>query len=141
MKRGTKAQLFTLDLLLALIPLTIALGISANAISGVSTQMEDYISLYSKQRIVSDAADVLVKAPGEPNDWSISTIETLGFATHLGEWGCGTGLSNSTLANILDVSKLSDFQTNPANAVISSTLQNLSSGKNIRIVAALYLRK
>lgn len=134
MTGGTKAQLFTLDLLLALIPLTIALGISASAISGVSTQIEDYISLYSKQRIVSDAADVLVKAPGEPNDWSISTIQTLGFATHLGEWGCGTGLSNSTLVNVLDVTKLSNFQNNPTNSVISSTLQNLSGGNNIRVV-------
>lgn len=134
MTGGTKAQLFTLDLLLALIPLTIALGMSANAISGVSIQIEDYISLYSKQRIVSDAADVLVKTPGEPNDWSISNMETLGFATHLGEWGCGTGLSNSTLVNVLDVTKLSNFQNNPTNPVISSTLRNLSGSNNIRVV-------
>ncbi|MEE8401230.1 MAG: FG-GAP-like repeat-containing protein [Candidatus Hydrothermarchaeaceae archaeon] len=131
---GAKAQLFTLDLLLALIPLTIALGMSASAISGVSIQIEDYLSLFSKQRVASDVADVLVKTPGEPKDWSISNMETLGFATHLGEWGCGTGLSNSTLANILDITKISNFQQNPTNSVISSTLQNLSGNRNIRIV-------
>lgn len=134
MKRGAKAQLFTLDLLLALVPLTIALGMSASAMSGVSIQVEDYLSIYSNQRLASDAADVLVKAPGEPTDWTVSTIKTLGFATHLGELGCGTGLSNSTLLNVLDTTKLSNFQSNPTNAVISATLKNLSASNNIRIV-------
>jgi hypothetical protein len=134
MKRGSKAQLFTLDLLLALIPLTIALGISASAISGMSIQLEDYIIFYSEQRVSSDVSDVLTKSPGEPHDWTISNIQTLGFATHLGEWGCGTGLSNSTLVNLLDTDKLTSFQTNPTGPGISASLQNVSSGKSIRIV-------
>ena len=134
MKRGAKAQLFTLDLLLALIPLTIALGISASAISGMSIQLEDYIIFYSEQRVSSDVSDVLIKSPGEPYDWTISNIQTLGFATHLEEWGCGSGLSNSTMVNLLDTTKLSSFQTNPTGPGISASLQNLSSGKNIRII-------
>jgi uncharacterized membrane protein len=80
MKKGAKAQLFTLDLLLALIPLTIALGISASAISGVATQIEDYTDIYGMKRIATDAADVLIKTSGDPKEWDNSSVQVLGFA-------------------------------------------------------------
>lgn len=73
---NNKAQLFTLDLLLALVPLTLVLGMSANAISGVAAQIQEYAYFYSMQRQASDAADVLVKTPGEPPNWNLTTAPT-----------------------------------------------------------------
>jgi len=67
-----KSQLFTLDLMLALIPLTIVLGLSANALSGLSTQMQSYAHWYSMQQQVNDASEVLIKTAGEPPDWNAS---------------------------------------------------------------------
>ncbi len=68
-----RAQLFAIDLLLAFIPLTIMLGMSANALSGVALQTQSYVNIYSLQRRTNDAADILVKSPGTPPNWN-STI-------------------------------------------------------------------
>lgn len=67
-----KGQLLTLDLLLALVPLTIILGMSASALGGVVNQIQEYAFFYSMQRQASDAIDVLIKTPGVPPDWSSS---------------------------------------------------------------------
>lgn len=74
---ASRAQLFTLDLLLALIPLTIVLGVSANAIGGVVTQVQEYAVGYSIQRATNDAADALAKTPGVPLDWNSTNPPTV----------------------------------------------------------------
>ena len=70
--RMKNAQLFTMDLLLALVPLTIVLGMSANAMSGVTSQILDYSQWYSQNAQVNNALEVLIKTPGEPPNWSES---------------------------------------------------------------------
>jgi hypothetical protein len=72
--RDNRGQLLTLDLLVSLIPLVLVLGISANTMSGVVTQVQDYSNTYDDQRVLQDAADALIKSPGEPVDWDGSTI-------------------------------------------------------------------
>ncbi len=67
-----RAQLFTVDLLIALIPLTIALGVSAAAFSGLAGQVQDYAYYYDAKRTVTDVLDVLMKSPGVPPDWNTS---------------------------------------------------------------------
>ena len=105
MTGGTKAQLFTLDLLLALIPLTIALGMSANAISGVATQVQDYTYWYSYHRMVNDAMDVIIKTPGEPPDWnSINPPTTLGLANYTNTSGVGPYYLDSRKVGALNAS-------------------------------------
>lgn len=101
MTGGTKAQLFTLDLLLALVPLTIALGMSANAMSGVATQVQDYADTYSDRRIANDAMDALVKTAGVPVDWesNISSIQMVGVAA----WDRD---NNKVISNYVDAWKL-----------------------------------
>jgi hypothetical protein len=90
MKKGAKAQLFTLDLLLALIPLTIAMGISASAMSGVAVQISDYTDWYSYNRVVNDAVDVMIKTPGEPTGWnSTNAPDILGLANYSSTAGVG----------------------------------------------------
>ncbi len=73
-----RAQLFAIDLLLAFIPLTIMLGMSANALSGVALQTQNYANIYSLQRRTNDAADVLVKSPGTPPNWNSTIPPTVG---------------------------------------------------------------
>lgn len=68
-----KGQLFTLDLLLALVPLTLVLGMSANAMAGVVVQIQEYSNIYSSQRIIQDAADALIKTHGTPPNWNGTT--------------------------------------------------------------------
>jgi hypothetical protein len=68
---------------LALVPLTIILGISASAISGVTTQIQDYVVTYSMTRVATDAADILIKTPGEPPNWnSTNPPTTVGLAEY-----------------------------------------------------------
>ncbi len=78
-----RAQLLTLDLLLSLVPFVMVLGISANAMSGVVTQMQDYSYTYEKNRELQDAADALIKGPGIPALWhhNISTASLAGYAS------------------------------------------------------------
>ncbi|MBU2559367.1 hypothetical protein KKA03_00555 [archaeon] len=105
MKRGAKAQLFTLDLLLALVPLTIAIGISASAMSGVAIQMSDYTSWYSNNRMINDAMDVLIKTPGDPPDWnSTNAPSILGLANYSTTAGVGPYQLDSRKVGALNAS-------------------------------------
>jgi hypothetical protein len=68
-KKEEKAQIFSLDVLLALIIITVILGISADAMDMVSYKAQDYSSRLSFERTATDAADMLIKSPGSPNKW------------------------------------------------------------------------
>lgn len=96
-----RAQLFTLDLLLALVPLTIALGMSANAISGVAAQIYQYAETYSDMRKANDAMDALIKSPGVPVDWEldVSSLQIVGIAA----WDSTKG---KPISNYIDAWKL-----------------------------------
>jgi hypothetical protein len=92
MNKMNKAQLFTVDLLIALVPITIALGLSANALSGLAGQVQDYAYYYDMKRVVDDAADILVKTPGEPPDWNFTNPPSkLGLAKYSSK---GRGFNN-----------------------------------------------
>lgn len=103
---GNRGQLFTLDLMLAIVPLAIAIGLSANAISGMGSQIMDYSGWFTMERDVNDALDTLVKTPGTPPDWGESGIpETPGLVIY----------NNATgyRALMLDLEKLSILESNP----------------------------
>ncbi|NOZ76387.1 MAG: hypothetical protein GXO65_01635, partial [Euryarchaeota archaeon] len=53
---GRKGQLLSLDLLLALVPLTIVMGMSASAMSGVISTQQDYLYTFHMHRVVMDMA-------------------------------------------------------------------------------------
>ncbi|MDI6654534.1 MAG: hypothetical protein QME59_01440 [Candidatus Hydrothermarchaeota archaeon] len=113
---NNKAQLFTLDLLLALVPLTIALGMSATAIGGIVTQIQEYAYFYSMQRQAGDAADVLIKTPGVPPDWNATNLpNTPGLAVY----SC-----NRAMPNFLDYDKIT---------ALSGTLLSRLFGSNTNV--------
>ncbi|GCC10085.1 hypothetical protein IPdc08_00107 [archaeon] len=58
-----RGQLFTMDLLLALIPITIILGVSANAMSGMVASEQEYSFGFGMNRIAIDMASVVSKNP------------------------------------------------------------------------------
>lgn len=110
----SRAQLFTLDLLLALIPLTIVLGISANAMGGVVTQVQEYAVGYSIQRAANDAADTLAKTPGVPINWNSTNPPTVpGIAYY-------DPTENDTVPLLLDESKVAVLNVTHVNQLLNN---------------------
>jgi hypothetical protein len=108
-----KGQLLTLDLLLALVPLTIVLGMSASAIGGVINQLQDFAFFYSLQRQTNDAVDVLVKTPGVPSSWnSTNSPTTPGLAVY----SCG-----EVKPNFLDLEKVTALDGSMISTLFSSS--------------------
>lgn len=130
MQGNRKAQLFALDLMLAMIPLTIIIGISATAMAGVTTQMQEYMYGYSLQRITLDAADVLIKTPGEPYNWEndTTTLETLGLASIV---------ENISQSHSLDFGKVLVLNQSSSSNELRESLRYLAGGNNIRL--SLYI--
>jgi len=116
-----RGQLLTLDILVSLIPVVLILGISANAMTGVVTQVQGYASDFDNQRVVDSAADVLVKTTGEPGNWTrTSPPNILGLAKY------NTQGLNDVQTYYLDIDKVSAL-----NQVFNSTIPNLiSNGTN-----------
>ncbi|HHY00435.1 MAG TPA: hypothetical protein GX531_03555 [Methanothermobacter sp.] len=65
-KRG---MVFSTDLMMALIIITVVLGVSADAMDNVGSQIQDYCYANSLDRITTAAADMMIKDPGEPENW------------------------------------------------------------------------
>ncbi len=98
-------QLFTIDALLALLLITILIGVSANTMGIASNKISEYSSEQSIQRIVGDTADVLIKTPGTPEDW-----ENYKCCTNI-----TPGLANGSnkFGNLLSMGKISSLKKNP----------------------------
>lgn len=67
--RNKYGMVFSIDLMLALIIITVILGVSADAMDIVSSKIEDYSYGNSLERITQAGADMLVKTPGNPDNW------------------------------------------------------------------------
>lgn len=74
-------QVFTLDMFLALALTALVVSYSGLAIEQVRRQAEDYALRYSLERTANDAADVLVKTAGRPQNWwqDFNSLETVGL--------------------------------------------------------------
>jgi hypothetical protein len=126
-----RGQLLTLDLLVSLIPVVLVLGISANAMTGVVNQMQDYSSSYDYQRMGNDIADVLIRTRGVPDSWTAASVRTLGLVSYTGS-SCTVG-ADQVISHLLDTSKINIINDSISSASIRDALYNLSSGNNIRI--------
>lgn len=103
--KDNKAQVFSLDVLLALIIITVIVGMSANAVDKVGFKITDYSAGKSLDRITTDAADILINTPGSP-DWEKSNntlFVTPGLADDV------NGSMNTT--KVLSLKKLSQLQS------------------------------
>ena len=68
-KDDNYGQVFSLDVMIALIIVTVILGVSADAMDMASYKTQDYSLRFSLERTTTDAADILVKSPGSPDNW------------------------------------------------------------------------
>ena len=62
----------SLDLLLALIPITLVIGFVASDMDNLLFQMEDTVFRSSMDRAAGDAVSTLLQTSGTPNDWEIN---------------------------------------------------------------------
>lgn len=65
----SKGFIFTADVLLALIIVTMAIGMTVNQFDTLNYQLQDFTGRQSLEKTVNDAADYLVKSPGTPKNW------------------------------------------------------------------------
>ncbi len=103
--RENKGQVFTMDVLLALILITIVMGMSADALDIVAFKISDYSAGKSMDRIATDAADILINTPGSPG-WEKSN-NTLSITPGLAQDNNGT--KNTT--KILSFAKITQLKT------------------------------
>ena len=62
----------SLDLLLALIPITLVIGFVASDVDNLLFQMEDTVFRSSMDRSAGDAVNTLLETSGTPSDWEIN---------------------------------------------------------------------
>jgi hypothetical protein len=121
--------------MLALIPLTIALGVSASAISGLSAQIVSFSYFYGTKEVATSALDTLIKTPGDPPDWNQSYIpqfNSIGLAQYS---YIDMYRDTRTVSNALDRYKLIALHLNRSNPNIIKALRELTGGRNIAIIS------
>lgn len=102
--RGQKGQILSLDVLLALIIITVAIGMSINAMDIASFKIADYSAGKSLDRITTDAAEILINTPGSP-DWektNNSLLVTPGLAMDNNQ--------GEASINVLSIKKISQLK-------------------------------
>lgn len=105
-RKDNKAQIFSLDVMLALIIVTVILGISADAMDMVSYKSQDYSSRLSLERTTVDAADILIKSSGSPDKWEYD-----GFSEDTIP-GLAKKEANQTIPNTLSLEKILKLKSN-----------------------------
>ncbi len=101
-----EGQVFTTDMIFAIILVATVLSISSQAYDIASGQMQSYSTRYSLERTINDTTDILVKTSGDPINWETghpTDLKTLGLAT--------LNPNNRPIANHLDSDKLTQLAT------------------------------
>jgi hypothetical protein len=101
----SKGFIFSMDLLLALVIVTVAIGIASDQYELLNYQMQDFTGRQSLDKTVNDAADYLVKSSGNPTSWETTSA---GNTTLPGLSSLTTFGSNP---NFLDPKKVSKLDT------------------------------
>ncbi len=65
-----KGFVFTIDLLLAMVIVTVAIGMAVGQLESLNYEMQDFTARQSLEKTVTDAADYIVKTPGDPYNWN-----------------------------------------------------------------------
>jgi hypothetical protein len=132
---NSRGQVFTLDVLFALILVTLIIGFSGQALEQMTGKAEGYSARFSLERTANDAADVLVKTYGKPYNWenNFGTLETLGLT----EMDKFTG---KPLQNNLCVEKLARFKAlckstnwDPSKPEVNAAMEFFGSSSNFEI--------
>lgn len=130
----SRAQLFTIDLLLALIPITIVIGVSANALSGTLNQITLFSMIYSERTIAENAMDMLIKTAGDPPDWNytnLTDLRKIGLAQYeyISEYR-----KTIPYPHIIDKNKLKALRYNYTNSQLIKAILKLTGGRSTAII-------
>jgi len=82
--RDSRGYALSLDLLLALIPLTLVLGLVAADMDNVMYQMQDVIYRGSTERVAADTMNTLLTTSGDPYNWenNVANLKVAGLARY-----------------------------------------------------------
>lgn len=102
MDGDSRGQLFSLDLLFALIPLVLVLGMVASDMDSITYLIQDTVYRGSNERVAADTLNTLLETSGNPTNWEQTNVSsrTVGLAKYDSDRGLpieGT-LSPSKLA-------------------------------------------
>jgi len=103
-----KGMVFSVDLMLALIIITVILGISADAMDIASSKMEEYSHASSMERITCESADMLIETPGSPENWE-ELRDLNGVTPGLAEINPDTGEIQPKTLNIRKINRLKEY--------------------------------
>lgn len=122
-----KGQVFTTDMIFALILVAALLSISTQVYGIASEGVRSHSTRYSLERMTNDVADVLVKTAGDPIDWKINpNLETLGLAK--------VGRENKAIPNYLDEDKIVRLATALQEEPVDNSIKEFFGGtKNFEI--------
>lgn len=97
-------QVFTLDMFFALTLTVLLIGCSGLALEQARKQADDYFLRYSLEQTANNAADVLVKTSGTPDDWwgEPTSMETIGLSQN--------DLNGAPIPNSISVQKLENLR-------------------------------
>jgi len=130
-----RGQVFTLDMLFALILVVLMVSCSGKALDIAVNRTGSYSARYSLERTANDAADVLVKTTGRPSIWGLDNLETLGLAESV------VGDLSMPILNTIDSTKFTLLRnlcsaenwSNPANKSARYVVENLFGGSNFEL--------
>ncbi len=104
-----QGQLFTIDAMFALLLITVIIGVSANAMDIPGNQIQFSSSEQSAQRIITNAAEILIKTPGNPENWEeYRNVNDLIPGLSVGDVG-----TNNLTPNLLSKRKIFCLKQNP----------------------------
>lgn len=106
--KDKQAMVFSIDLMLALVVITVVLGLSADAMDIAGSKMEDYAYGNSLERITLSSADMLIKTPGSPENWD-ELDDLSGVTPGLADMNF---TNMKTHSNIISISKIKRLNEN-----------------------------
>ncbi|BAW30767.1 MAG TPA: hypothetical protein PLO64_03015 [Methanothermobacter sp.] len=113
-----KGLVFSTDMLLSMIILTIIIGISSNLIDINRQITHENLQRYYLERIVSETTQTLINSPGSPSNW-----ETLPDTTNV-----IPGLSTNESSNVLSYDKICKLKATPelSNKILPQVHANIT---------------
>ncbi len=112
--RDSRGLAFSMDMLIALIPITIIIGMAAVSMDDMSYRSQSVMQFSSLDRVAADSADALVESSGTPVDWeNKGTAKIPGLARF-------DYSKNSTEENVLSFSKISAFKESDLENLLGS---------------------
>lgn len=109
MDGDSRGQLFSLDLLFALIPLVLVLGMVASDMDNITYLIQDTVYRGSTERVAADTLNTLLETSGDPTTWEKNgTVNVVGLAKY--DSDKGVPLEGTVAATKLTALNVSNMQ-------------------------------